>query len=429
MSGVAHREDVLVIGGGIGGLIAAAFAARGGASVRLLEGAPSLGGRARTREEKGFLFNHGPHALYLKAAGKRALDDLGVDPPGKIPALAAAYLVRDGELHLAPAGLGDLATTKVFSAADKLAFGVAFAQIAAGFKGKPGETFAQALGRLTTNLPTQAGVKALARVSSYSNAPEIVAADAIFDQIRTAAAGGVRYLDGGWSAMISMIAAKAEAAGAVLETGARIAKVERAGAGWRVTRADGAALEARALVLAVSPEEAAALAPEIAQLKEAAASAVPIRAASLDVALASLPQPKNTFALGLDEPTYFSVHSAAAKLAPEGGALIHVSRYLAPEEVPSRDTRAGLERLLDLMQPGWRDVLVAEQWLPMATVSHDMPQAARGGLAGRCPVDLAPGLYAAGDWVGAEALVSDAAFASGRLAGESAAALCARRAA
>ncbi len=419
--------DVVVVGGGIGGVTAAAFAARAGASVLLLEGAPELGGRARTRAQKGFLFNHGPHALYLKCAGKRALDALGIDPPGKRPGLGHAYLMRDGELHVAPAGLGDLAKTSAFSAADKIAFALAFTQVSAGFKGRPGETLAAALNRLTPSLPAQAGIKAFVRVSSYSNAPDIGAADALFDQVRAANAG-VRYLDGGWSTLVAAIADKARSDGAKMETGARIASVEQIGGGWRVTRADGASVEARAVILAISPEEAAALTGH-QTLKEAAANAVPVRAASLDVALSRLPRASHVFALGLDEPTYFSVHSASAKLAPEGGALIHVSRYLAPEEIPSRDTKAHLEHLLDLMQPGWRDVLVAEQWLPMATVSHDMPQAARGGLSGRCPVNIAPGLYVAGDWAGAEALISDAAFASGRLAGEGAAALSARKAA
>jgi hypothetical protein len=59
---------------------------------------------------------------------------------------------------------------------------------------------------------------------------------------------------------------------------------------------------------------------------------VPVRAACLDVGLARLPEPRRTFALGLDEPTYLSVHSKTAKLAPEGAAAIHVAKYLSTEE-------------------------------------------------------------------------------------------------
>ena len=50
--------------------------------------------------------------------------------------------------------------------------------------------------------------------------------------------------------------------------------------------------------------------------------------------LGSLPDKDALFALGIDSPLYFSVHCAYAKLAPEGGALIHVSKYLGTSIQP-----------------------------------------------------------------------------------------------
>ena len=47
---------------------------------------------------------------------------------------------------------------------------------------------------------------------------------------------------------------------------------------------------------------------------------VPVRASCLDVGLVRLPRPENRFALGVDRPHYFSVHSATAALAPDGQA-------------------------------------------------------------------------------------------------------------
>ena len=37
---------------------------------------------------------------------------------------------------------------------------------------------------------------------------------------------------------------------------------------------------------------------------------------TLDIGLRSLPNPRRLVAFGVDQPTYFSVHSAVAKLAP-----------------------------------------------------------------------------------------------------------------
>ena len=63
-------------------------------------------------------------------------------------------------------------------------------------------------------------------------------------------------------------------------------------------------------------------------------------------------------------------------------------------------------------------------------VAHDQPQAASGGLAGRPGVAIlgTDGVFIAGDWVGPDGLLADAAVASGRAAGVAAAAsLGARR--
>ena len=119
------------------------------------------------------------------------------------------------------------------------------------------------------------------------------------------------------------------------------------------------------------------------------------------------------FALGVHSPLYFSVHSAYAKLAPEGGALIHVSKYLRTSIVPKpREDQPELEELLDLMQPGWRQVLVKKRPLPSMVVSNAIFIAATGALAGRPDVRIADNLYIVGDWVGNEGLLSNASVAS-----------------
>jgi hypothetical protein len=74
--------------------------------------------------------------------------------------------------------------------------------------------------------------------------------------------------------------------------------------------------------------------------------------------------------------------------------------------------RAELEELLDLLQPGWREQVVTTRLSPRLVVSHALVTP-----AGRpdCDVGL-PHLRIAGDWVGSEGMLADAALASARRA-------------
>ena len=64
-----QSSDVVIIGGGLGGLTAATYLARAGKSVTLFEKSRHLGGRATTQTKSGFQFNLGPHALYCGGEG------------------------------------------------------------------------------------------------------------------------------------------------------------------------------------------------------------------------------------------------------------------------------------------------------------------------------------------------------------------------
>src|SRR5437899_239644 len=66
-------REAIVVGGGLAGLTAATLLARAGARVTLYERSTTLGGRAITQNEAGFLLNLGPHALYRAGAALRQL--------------------------------------------------------------------------------------------------------------------------------------------------------------------------------------------------------------------------------------------------------------------------------------------------------------------------------------------------------------------
>jgi phytoene dehydrogenase-like protein len=146
---------------------------------------------------------------------------------------------------------------------------------------------------------------------------------------------------------------------------------------------------------------------------------IPVDVACLDLALARLPQPETHFALALDQPLYFSVHSAVADLAPAGAAAVHVAKYLDRGATGKTDLNE-LEGLLDRVQPGWRELIVWRRFLPSMRAANALVTAADGGLDGRPIVAFKriTGLYFAGDWVGPEGMLGDAALGSAAQASE-----------
>lgn len=414
------QTKAIVIGGGLAGLTAAAYLARGGVEVTVFERAQTFGGRAQTNVRQGFGFNFGPHALYRAGAAAAVLRELGVTYKGKPPAVSGAYALQRGAKQTLPQGFVSLLTTGLLGLPAKLEMArmlgalnkIDASQIT-------GLSVREWLNQRLQQTESRQLVEALFRVSTYTNEPERMSAGVALAQLQMALGSGVLYLDGGWQSLVDGLKAVAASAGVKFVAGAKVEEVVSDTRVRGVRLADGSQVEAAAVILAVSPEEAAALVNQNAPLRRLADSLTPVRAACLDVALRYLPQPRAGFALGIDCPLYFSVHSLAAKLAPEGGALIHVMKYPGSDPVVNpAELEAELEGVLDLIQPGWRAEVVERQFLPKMTVAHALPTAAEGGLQGRPKPDTAgvEGLYVAGDWVGDEGLLANASAASARRA-------------
>ena len=186
---------------------------------------------------------------------------------------------------------------------------------------------------------------------------------------------------------------------------------------------DGNLIRAGTVVVTVPPKTAAAMlgAGGGFRLQRWIHNSTPISATSLDIGLRTLPRSDRTFALGIDAPLYLSVHSRWADVAPKPAALVHVAKYLPTVPGGQKDTdRQELEQLMDLVQPGWKQQVIHQRFLPQLTVTPALVRAEDGGLAGRPAVDdpELPNVYVAGDWVGAEGLLADAAFASAHRAAQ-----------
>jgi phytoene dehydrogenase-like protein len=419
MSAQESGADAVVVGGGLAGLVAATVLAKGGLKAVLMEKSNHAGGRAVTQEfEDGYHFNLGPHALYRKGAAQRVLRELGVKWTGGLPPTKGGYLIYRGEKFRSPLGALSLLMTRLLSFGEKIETARLLASLTSIERDAlDGVTLREWLESVTRSERVRQLLATIVRVTTYSNDAERLSAGAALAQVRLGLKGNVDYLDGGWQTLVDGALEAARAAGVRVLTNASVTAIKREGEDYTLHLRSGETYQAPVVVLATSPAAALSMVEggHETVLQKWADESLPIRAACLDVALTRLPQPRSLFALGVDRPLYCIAHSVSTRLAPEGGAVIHLMKnHAAGEEPDAKADRTELEELLDKMQPGWRGVLAHARFLPRITVSNALVTATQGGTKGR-PGPQVPGLdnlYVAGDWVGPEGMLLDAALAS-----------------
>lgn len=443
------NKNVVVVGGGLAGLAAAVYLARGGRTVTVFEKRRDLGGRAVTNLRQGFRFNLGAHALYRTGAASAVYRELGIPATGGL-AKGRGVAILGGEHYKFPGGIWSILTTSLINPKAKLQLLALMLRLRrinpAQFESM---TLRQWLDENVAEPRLRQLMEAFFRLFTYADHADSESAALALAQAKIALRGA-KYVHEGWQKIVDSVRNAAVAAGVNFVSSSRIVgvhhqdgavkSVELGGLEFGLDRMDtrslalpelkpedveGARIPASTVLLCVDPATAAELidAPSITS---SWTSLRPVTAACLDVALRSLPNPKNTFALGVDKPLYLSVHSAFAQVAPKGGALIHTAKYLKEQRAnvddydSSAKRRAGisedereLEDLLDRVQPGWREVLVHRRFLPSMTVANAL---VTPGMQRPSPVTPIRGLYLAGDWVGGEGLLSDASLSSARAA-------------
>jgi phytoene dehydrogenase-like protein len=407
------RTDVAVVGGGLAGLTAAVAAARLGADVTLLDGR-TTGGRARSSTRDGFTLNEGAHALYLGGPAWRILRSWGIDPAGGSPPAGSSRLVWDGDVVPLPAGPRSLLTTSILSTRSKAKLGWWFADLERRADHAAGRSVATWLDDERAGDDLRKLVLALMRLSSYTAHPEVAEAAALLRQLARAA-GGVRYVDGGWQSIVDRLVAAARQAGVEVLDHRAVRSVVDVGGGWYVDTGDGGIVATSVVMACGGPAAVTTLLG--ADRADWVERAGPIqRAAVLDV---GGPPARHSFLLSADEPLYLSTHAPVARLAPDRRHLVTLMRYLAADEPgDATDHRAALERhgaRAGVVEPSERDI---DRFLAAPVVAWGTPMP---GVERPTGLELADrGLVAAGDWVG-DHLLADAAVASGHASGIAAA--------
>ncbi len=393
-------KRVHIVGGGLAGLTAAVVAARSGAEVVVHEARTSVGGRARTDEHNGFLFNQGAHALYASAPGIGILTELGIVPRGNQPSLKG-HGQLNGRIGLMPGNPIDLVRSPLIGAKAKFQLGRLLADPKKLLNTEmTGRSMLQWVDEQLSHVDARRIVLMAARTATYLDDMSTIAAEVAVPQTVGALTNGVIYLDGGWQQLVNRLEEVAIKAGAKMDTDAKIGSIRDLPDGDAVILAVGGPGHVAALLDGNS--SAANLWAEQAR---------PVHTSGLDLGLAKLPLPERRFCLSADSPLYFSTHTPAAALTSQGGDVVHVLRYGTANDDPRRE----MDTFLDAVQPGWRAEVRAEQYGRQWLVAHDRPTPERGALSNR-PGPEVPGsdsVLVAGDWVGAVGMLADASIASG----------------
>ncbi|GAA1541196.1 oxygen-dependent protoporphyrinogen oxidase [Microbacterium ginsengiterrae] len=269
----AHRH-VVVIGGGIGGLVAARECAKVGMQVTVLESEGELGGAIRRADLGGLTVDAGAESYATRGGHVRALlDELGLGDRIVTPNPAGAWLVGAPGVDAAPLPKGGILGIPVNPFADDvrriIGWGGAWRAyvdrlrppLTIGQERSLGTLVARRMGPKVRDMlvaPVTAGVysadpddvdteiaapglnAALTRAGSLSGGVAQLIAERA-DRAAKAPGSAVEGVAGGMSALVDALQADLQELGAVVRTGVPVTALSRAGDGWTVSIASVAA--------------------------------------------------------------------------------------------------------------------------------------------------------------------------------------------
>jgi phytoene dehydrogenase-like protein len=405
---------VVIVGGGLAGLAAAVQLGRAGVQAVLFHDVAELGGRARTQCRAGFHLNCGPHQLYERGAAVVGLRALDVTVDGAPRGPNGGLAICRGVKHTLPVGCFSLMTTGLLGLSAKRDMAAFLTEVPTiDVSSLHGVPLAEWLRTRVRDPDVVQVVLALIRFTTCCDEPDRLSAAAAIDQLKLSLMGSVLYIHQGWGTLVAALQSAAVSSGVTVVTGQSVAAVNvMARRAVSVTLADRTLVPCGAVIVATGPRQADRL---LGDAMPPLSSTSPVCLAALDVALRRLPCPRTIFAVGVDDPVCFSADSAIVRVAPHAGAVVHVAKYLQTGAQGTADDERQLERTLDLLQPGWRELVVHRRFLGTVVVSHALVSAQTGGFAGR-PNGRIPdvdNVLLAGDWVGPTGQLADASVASG----------------
>lgn len=412
-------ESVVVIGGGLAGLSAAARLAYNGYQVKLLEKAPKLGGRAITIPLKGFNFNFGAHAIYArdKSILRKYQSEIGLQVDWKDFSASKAFYDLGSFTTPMPATLEGLLKTKVLDAENKVRFTYeilkTMSSIERGEEGTPIGEYLQKESDAVRDV-----MLTIASSNFFTNEPEKIPSPLFFRYYKRlfATSRAVSYIGGGWQAIVQNFADIITEHNGEIIPREKVTAIEMEGNQIKAVQGKEKRYEADHFIFCIPPKELLNLFGETAFGKyfEEYTRYTPTQVVVYDVGLSErIPSPF-TYVYHKGERVFITDISYYDKTCiPEGGQLMQAIAYLNEEEVAANkadEKIASIERVYDKHFPGWRDRLVTKRLSKKAIVQEI-----------KCIDDQRlmptkfyslPNAYFAGDWCQGEGQLSELSFSS-----------------
>jgi oxygen-dependent protoporphyrinogen oxidase len=404
--------DVLVVGAGISGLVAAFRLHRGGRRVAVVEAATRAGGVIGSRRREGFLYEAGPNsALDTTPLIGALLRDAGVAEERREASAVAAkrFVVREGRPMALPTSPAAFLATRVFSLRAKLRLArepfirrappETDETVAAFVRRRLGDEFLD-----YAIEPFVAGVYAgdPERLSVRAAFPRLHALEQRYGSLIRGQVLGARErgrsrdraknvassfsFRSGMQTLPDVLARALPA----LELGVRATRVDRIEGGFRVTGEQAGvprSWQARAVLVATPAEAAAGLLRDLAPAASSALGAIPyapVASVATAYARADVAHPLDGFGFLAprkeDRPILGTLFSSSMfeERAPEGAVLL--TSFVGGERdpalacaAPARIAAIVARELRDLLGAGtplWQEVVQWPRAIPQYTVGH-----------------------------------------------------------
>ncbi|TFB21334.1 NAD(P)/FAD-dependent oxidoreductase [Filobacillus milosensis] len=366
--------------------------------------------------KRGEYFNLGPHAFYKKGIARPILQELGIQTSGKSPK-TDGQLIESERSYIAPFSPKGLLTSNYIDWKERLKWIQIMVTLnTENMQEIEGLTYQEWVENKTKLKKVQSLLYILGRLATYCEAPKEASAKVMVSHLQRVMRG-IIYVDGGWQTIVNQLLDQACGLGLQIRDQSPVRDIRKQKEGqFEINIANSDRIIANQVLYTGNPHDLNEMIDDN-PLKNLIEDITPVKAGSLDVALENLPDSKQTFAMGIDNPFYFSLHSKYADLSYDGKSyILHVLKYHYPnEKVDSRKVKKELEEFLDRIQPGWRELVIASRCLPNITVNHRLPKVEEESKL-TSPETAISNLYIAGDWASPLAILSEGAVHSGKKA-------------